>query len=255
MNERRDEIRRENKKALKKFILIIVIAAAFGGAAGLLGTIFRENIIKFAGILTRSTSINILFYIFLAVFLIIHMGAFYTYRKYKKVKEFWDGEDEETADRIEEKISYVIWAEYIATALGFLYFALMLGTENFESLSLWKGIVVFAVFIINVVLITLIQQKCVDLEKEMSPEKQGSVYDTKFNEKWLESCDEAERMMIYRSAWTSYRVMGTAYVIAWAVTFLAHEFFNTGLFACCVVIVLWMIQNSVYCYKSIHLSK
>ena len=50
MNERRDEIRRENKKALKKFILIIVIAAAFGGAAGLLGTIFRENIIYIHGI-------------------------------------------------------------------------------------------------------------------------------------------------------------------------------------------------------------
>ena len=205
--------------------------------------------------MTGSTSINILFYIFLAVFLIIHMGAFYTYRKYKKVKEFWDGEDEETADRIEEKISYVIWAEYIATALGFLYFALMLGTENFESLFSVERHRGFCSVYHQCRSDYTYQQKCVDLEKEMSPEKQGSVYDTKFNEKWLESCDEAERMMIYRSAWTSYRVMGTAYVIAWAVTFLAHEFFNTGLFACCVVIVLWMIQNSVYCYKSIHLSK
>ena len=49
MNERRDEIRRENKKALKKFILIIVIAAAFGGAAcgfatsSYFGKVFRRR--------------------------------------------------------------------------------------------------------------------------------------------------------------------------------------------------------------------
>ena len=141
------------------------------------------------------------------VFLVLHIASFGIYSKYKKIKDMWDGEDEDSANQIEEKISYAIWAEYIATALGFLYFALMLGGEVFDSFGLWKGISVFLIFVINVVLVTIMQQKCVDLEKEMNPEKEGSVYDTKFSEKWLESCDEAEKMMIYRSAWASYRVM------------------------------------------------
>ncbi|GFO84389.1 MULTISPECIES: DUF3169 family protein [Anaerostipes] len=254
MNERKGEIRRENRKALKKFTLVIVAAGIVGGFAGFFGTALSEQIKASSEIWTEITG-NILFYLFPIVFLVLHIASFGIYSKYKKIKDMWDGEDEDSANQIEEKISYAIWAEYIATALGFLYFALMLGGEVFDSFGLWKGISVFLIFVINVVLVTIMQQKCVDLEKEMNPEKEGSVYDTKFSEKWLESCDEAEKMMIYRSAWASYRVMGTAYVVAWIVTFLANEFFDTGLFACCIVVLLWIIQTSVYCYKSIQISK
>lgn len=254
MNERRNEIRRENRSALKKFILVIVAAGIIGGFVGFFGSLLSDTIGDFSDIFTEIIK-DVLFYLFPVIFLILHIGSFGVYSKYKKVKDMWDGEDEDSANQIEEKISYVIWAEYIATALGFLYFALMLGGDVFDTFVLWKGIVVFLVFVINVVLITIMQQKCVDLEKEMNPEKKGSVYDIKFNEKWLESCDEAEKMTIYRSAWASYRVMAAAYVAAWMITFLANEFFDTGLFACCVVVVLWIIQNSVYCYKSIHLMK
>ena len=43
---------------------------------------------------------------------------------------------------------------------------------------------------------TIFQQKLVDTTKRLNPEKHGSVYDTKFHEKWLASCDEAERAVI-----------------------------------------------------------
>lgn len=179
MNERRNEIRRENRSALKKFILVIVAAGIIGGFVGFFGSLLSDTIGDFSGIFTEIIK-DVLFYLFPVVFLILHIGSFGVYSKYKKVKDMWDGEDEDRADQIEEKISYVIWAEYIATALGFLYFALMLGGDVFDTFVLWKGTAVFLVFVINVVLITIMQQKCVDLEKEMNPEKKGSVYDIKF---------------------------------------------------------------------------
>ena len=48
------------------------------------------------------------------------------------------------------------------------------------------------------------QQMTVDFQKIMNPEKQGSVYDLRFQKKWEESCDELEKFTIYRSAYKAY---------------------------------------------------
>lgn len=39
----------------------------------------------------------------------------------------------------------------------------------------------------------IIQQKAVDITKIMYPEKTASGYDLKFQKKWVDSCDEAEK--------------------------------------------------------------
>ena len=43
--------------------------------------------------------------------------------------------------------------------------------------------------------------KCV---QRVYPEKKGDPASRKFQKEWLESCDEAERAMIYQSAYKSY---------------------------------------------------
>lgn len=251
MNERRNEIRRENRKAIKKFIAVLIISGLVGALLGGVGTAYAGKIQAIGADHGRMIG-EILFYAFPILFAGIHIWSAAIYHKYRKVKDLWDGEDEIIADRIDNRISYVIWAECIATALGFLYFALLMGADHFSTISVGKKIAVVIIFVMHFVFITLIEQRCIDLTKEMNPEKQGSVYDMHFNKKWMASCDEAEKMQMYQCAWVSYRVTNLAFIFTWALTFLMNEFFNTGLFACGVVILLWIIQNSAYCYQSIH---
>lgn len=52
----------------------------------------------------------------------------------------------------------------------------------------------------------IIQQKVVDITKIMYPEKTASVYDLKFQKKWVDSCDEAEKIMIGRCAFEAFKV-------------------------------------------------
>lgn len=52
------------------------------------------------------------------------------------------------------------------------------------------------VFLLSCACVIFAQQKAVDLERRMNPEKHGSVYDAKFQKKWLDSCDESERRQI-----------------------------------------------------------
>lgn len=107
----------------------------------------------------------------------------------------------------------------------------------------------------NVFISIWIQQKVVDLSKEMNPEKKGSVYDIRFQSKWMDSCDEAEKMQVYQAAYSAFKVTNIAFMIVWLFAFLAIEFAGTGVFACVMISILWGIHVSVYCFKTIQLSK
>ena len=60
---------------------------------------------------------------------------------------------------------------------------------------------------------TLIQKKIVNLEKEINPLLKGSVYDFKFSEKWLDSCDEQRKLGIFKSAYKAYKSVSITCVI------------------------------------------
>ncbi|MGL6219074.1 MAG: DUF3169 family protein [Lacrimispora sphenoides] len=62
-------------------------------------------------------------------------------------------------------------------------------------------------FIAAVICTIVTQQKIINFEKEINPEKRGSVFNQKFSKKWEKSCDEAERLSIYKSTYTSYRAV------------------------------------------------
>lgn len=59
----------------------------------------------------------------------------------------------------------------------------------------------------------MIQQKCVDSAKKTNPEKTVSVYDIKFQKKWMDSCDEAEKIMIGKCAFRASTVTNTVCLI------------------------------------------
>lgn len=85
-----------------------------------------------------------------------------------------------------------------------------------------------AAFIAVMVETIIIQQRCVDAVKRMNPEKTASVYDVKFQRKWMDSCDEAEKLMIGKCTYKAYAAANTACAVL-AITFaVCALIFNTG---------------------------
>jgi hypothetical protein len=246
MTNRREEIKKENKKSFKKFIAIIVVAGIFGGFLGGFSTVLEAHVIEFVGNIAKMLP-QISCYLMIGGGLLFHLFGWSSYLKCKKLKESWDGEEEELPELIDKKMGYAMWGMTVNTILNFFSFSIGL-SRGFEGAHL--GILLSG-FLINIFLIILLQQKMVDLLKELNPEKKGSIYDVKFEKRWMESCDEAQKMQIYHAAWESYRIMNVAYVFAWMITYMANLFFGADIFATVVVAALWMVQSSVYCYKSI----
>ena len=112
-----------------------------------------------------------------------------------------------------------------------------------------------AAFTVTLYLTAVIQQKLVDATKRMNPEKQGSVYDTKFQKKWMESCDEAERAAIGQCAFKAYQAMSLTCLGLWAVFTLGGMFFNWGFLPSKAACIVWGVGQSVYCWSCIKASK
>ena len=111
-------------------------------------------------------------------------------------------------------------------------------------------------FLVSVAAIILLQQKMVDLERRLNPEKQGSVYDLKFQKKWLESCDEAEQKQIGQAAYKAYHTVNVACPFLWMTMVLLNYAFDFGLLMpAFTVCLLWLLLNVTYSLEAIRVSR
>ena len=137
-----------------------------------------------------------------------------------------------------------------------LFFGIMMAElENLAVHSFAITMVATGVFVAGNLAQLKQQQLMVDLEKEMNPSKRGSVYDAKFRDKWEESCDELEKMIIYKSAYKAYKTTALTCVILWIVTATLSIAFKTGPLPSIAVTVIWLVQTVSYCREAIKLER
>ena len=62
----------------------------------------------------------------------------------------------------------------------------------------------------------------------------------------MESCDEAEKEIIYKSAYKTYIVLNKVIPILLLLTLIANMFLNTGILAVLVVAVIYLVTGMTY---------
>ena len=261
MKSNNDPIKQENKKALPKFILVVVLSLVFGGVLGF--ALVSLNLENFEDALAAA---GLFFTNHVAAWLIIALPivefavCLPTYFSAKKQLSAWDGEDETVSSEVETKLSMCIWITGLCTVAAFFLLSAMFagfvgnaGTPQMMPAPMFFG--GLAGFLVDLLAPVVLQQKLVDLTKRLYPEKQGSVYDTKFQKKWYDSCDEAERLIIGQCALKAYRAMTTACLALWVVFALGGMFFSWGFLPAAAVCVVWGVGQSVYAWWSLKLDK
>ncbi|GAA6374679.1 hypothetical protein I230019B6_00390 [Firmicutes bacterium i23-0019-B6] len=170
----------------------------------------------------------------------------------------WDGENEEISDTIDNKISVVIWFTTASIILSYFLIAATYskGIETLENLYsivfFFVGIVSFSAIIIENI---VIQQRCVDTIREKNPEKTVSFYDTKFQKKWLDSCDEAEKIIIGNCALKSFYATNKLCSILSIVLAICALLFGIGFLPSLVICLIWIVNQSIYCKETLRYSK
>ena len=258
-----DEIRQANRKALPKFLLFAIACVLAGGVIGYASGYGAANggVAQLAGMLKEAGAFfgaRIAPWLMLATAVIVPVVCIPIYRRAKKLVAAWDGEDEDVSDAVDRKLSAVIWLTSAAFILSYFLIAVSYSGGFATFVSKDSTIIFFigvAAFFGIMAEATVIQQKCVDTAKQTNPEKKASVYDMRFQKKWLEDCDEAEKLMIGKCAFKAYSATNAVCTILAIVLAVCALVFDIGFLPSLMVCLVWIVNLSVYCKEAMRYSK
>ena len=236
------------------FIVMIVGSMIAGMFLGDKGRVLSESG-SFEAVLKAATpiAVKVTPYLSVALNVVLCIIGFATYFKYNKLTKSWDGEDEDMIDRIEDGLSIPMNISSIALILNYLLFAV--GTTDIKDSSFTGIAIVIAAFIASMVWETVLQGLVVGLEKKLNPEKKGNILDTGFQKEWVNSCDEAEQLIIYKSAYEAFKTTNMTLTTLWVVTMLGNLMLGTGIFPIVIVILVWLVSFLKYSITAQKLSK
>lgn len=255
--------RQENKKAIKKFIPIVIVSAIAGGIIGACAS--SKGIVDTVHMF--SAAVEKLLFVSMPWAIILNCAAgfaitIYIYKTSSRdyqanlPTDKGDDMDEAVFNEIDHKLSIGMMIIAICIILNFVIFGAMVA--NLARYATTYGVFMFVSFIVFVLAdfgLAKVQQLYVDFVKIMHPEKQGSVYDPKFNEKWEESCDELEKLIIYKASYKAYKTNAYACCIALVAMILLSLFFSFGPLPAMAVGAIWMATTVSYSLEAMKLEK
>lgn len=257
--------KKEDKKHFKKFVLKTVLGLLGGGIVGwFIGmrigylikhqkTIDSYSIMHQLQIQTGSVFRILVFVV--AVCCIVALSISYWKAKHKM--EECNIEDEEQCESVEKIVALGIWISGMGSLLLLLCLGMGAGSlsdiaKKGELILMLRSVVAFFGYF---VLSSFFQNRFVTMLKALYPEKKGSIYDAKFQKKWMESCDEAERLMIYQVCYKVLMAMNYVYSGAAVIFLLLSMIFGISSLIFLTIMVLWIISQGVYFYASAKIEK
>ena len=254
-----DEIKKANRKALPTFLLVVAICAIIGGIAGYCSA--RYGLDGMTGTLKAAGDFfgtRVAPWLMLAAAVVLPTVCVPIYRRAAGQLRSWDGEDEDISDSIDRKLSTVIWISSAALVLSYFLIAASYsgGFSTFDSreqtIVFFIGIAGFFGILVEAI---LLQQKCVDAAKQTNPEKNVSVYDMKFQKKWMDECDEAEKLVVGKCAYKAYAATNVVCASLGVALAICALLFDIGFLPSLVVCLVWMVNLSAYCKEAMRCSK
>lgn len=255
-----EKVKQEDKKNKGKFLILLLCATLIGGLCGA-GMGYCEELLmdlSFEGILKQLG-------LYLPAFQLLVCAAttllcVHYYRKGIAFRSQWSGEVDEIYDAMEENLSIALAISQLSFILLMTLFGITFSTVWLQlelpdaTFAIWLSLDILSLIYCLIFTISF-QKKIINFEKVLNPEKQGSVYDMKFQKKWMDSCDELEQLQIYKSGFHAYQVTNSACIILWMFTFFTSTVFHTGFYPVLLIGLLWFVSTFSYLREAHRLSK
>ena len=176
-------------------------------------------------------------------------GEVYIYKLRNILTQMQDAEDEE-ADRLDYEAEKTGARGMIANILSQIFCILVIApgysAEYISDSNGYSFLICCLVFMLCLIYNGYYQVRYVKMVQRAYPEKKGDIASGKFQQQWIESCDEAERELIYQGTYKTYMVMAKVLPLVMMIAMIANLFFETGVFAVFMVAVIWIMQSVTY---------
>lgn len=235
----------------KKDGLKLLLIMLGGGVVGFFGsTLFfliddSIDLTNIGDSLSNHMIINIIWYQIGTVILLL-VPAIYWLMRAKRLSERGNDEvdiEEDTAGQLFEKfLNRSLLANSLYFIFAFILFAI--GADD-RNPFFWGSLVVFGVFMF---ISSMLETNVIRSLQKYDPMKKGEPTSIKFGKQFLDSCDEAERQMIYKTGFESFSFMQVAIIIIFTFTIFTKLMFNAGNFPILLVGLIWLVQILSYFY-------
>lgn len=244
--------KKDDKKNLVILLIVTLVCSVLGYFVGMIIAKLQKagyGMPKFTEEVIGNLAI-VMPIVFLVLNIILGIIAFICIKKSKKEFRIWDGEDEELAEKMENRVSIPLYMSSLVLIINMFLFSVCVNldvnskfSDKNEDLLMLANTVIL---ILSYVVVIVVQKKIIDFTKDMNPEKEGSIFDAKFTEKWEKSCDEAQKLHIYKAGYASYKVTSSVCMTLWIVCLMADLFANVGLLPMTMVFIIWFASTIGY---------
>lgn len=256
------KIKQENskadKKALRILILLTLAGAVLGFVAGVVSALLQDAYASVAQTCMSVMTIAAPYGNFVFTTIVLMIGIRWL-RKSRKLYESWDGEDEDVINEVEYMLSKAIALTSVNVIVGFFFFGLGAYAITSESISKADTIVMLVIAVLGLVYetvsMTVLQKNLINFTKEINPEKRGSVYDMNFKKKWIESCDESEKLQTYKASYHAMQTGSYTCIVLWVVCMIGMTSWNFGIMPMIMVLLVWLVMTVRYNVEAIKLSR
>ena len=245
-----DNIKSDNKKALPKFLIIIACSALVGAVFGYLGAELLGEAARaadgFIAYLAKAAPVLLCFWSVAAMVAAV-VPYLLAMREYKNM----DPEQDDATKKTELYLSVSLLIEGIGLIGSFFFFAAAFAGRAADTMDRTGFLLAMGGMVLSLAAYIVVQMACVDLTRRMNPEKRGSVFDSDFRKKWMDSCDEAERMTIYCGAFSAYQAVTFTCLAVWLIALIlgVSAGMNT-LAAAGTAMLIWCVQTVVYSVRT-----
>lgn len=241
-----------------KYTLILLVSGCLGGVFGFATAMgdragMREIISAgmTAALLFVRSNFILLECICGVICIAICEACFY---KMKKLAHEMSEAEDELVDSLEYKLEKFAGTGVVTSTAGTILMILFIAPgysiDYIRSQSTeqsWIYLAGMVLFMGMVAYLNFWQIRYVKLLQRIYPEKKGDPASVKFQEQWLNSCDEAEKECIYQASYKTYTLLGKVLPICTLGAMLLHMVWNTGILAIVISAFLWLLTTANYC--------
>ncbi len=239
-----------------KFILLVIICGILGGlAAAFLGSVDAASLglalsqwLILASPLLLASSVT----------LCLLGTAFFYIRAKNRLKQSDYLNDDTAFEKIDHNLTISLTINSLIYVLAFLFFGIFAaGLDTLFSVDMPPSyfVITIGVFIIGAFVGIYLQTCIIKMTKVLYPNKKGDPLEFKFAKEWLDSCDEAEQYIIYRSAYKAFQITQKCLIYGWLIAVFGAMFFSTGLLPIILVTLIWGVNTLTYSIESMKLDK
>lgn len=240
-----------------KLAIIIIVSGLIGGILGFITSYFHISI---AHIFNMFISLiqyhaNIIMWILTIIAAAICIAC---YRKSEQIlQDFLKSDDDEEQELLDRK--YDFWGTFgisfsnIILCLSIVLFAFPFTIFSEVPWNFFVSLII--AFLLCMLICSVYQIAIVKQMKRKDPVKYDDAMSFDFQNKYLKTCDEGERQLIYQSSYKAFQLTSKLMMFMLVIALLAHVQYGNGLLAIVLLGGLYIIMMTSYSIYSLKLQK